>query len=362
VFLDMSTAKKISEKAWSHVLKPYKVSVEQKSSDRRLGVLNVEPLERGFGVTIGNALRRVLLSSIQGTAVVAIRIEGVLSEFSHIPGVKEDVAEIILNIKQLELNLHSPEAKMVRLVAKGPTIVRASMLQGESTLELLNPDQYICSLDDGAVLSMDFVIERGVGYAPARGGREHMAGLAERSELPVGFIPIDAYFGPVKRVSFQVEKIRVGSRTDFDRLLMDIETNGSVTPKQAMTVGAKILQEQLDKLIHHEFLESIQEVVQPVVQEQDPFPFPRELLLKVEDLNLTVRSMNCLKSACIVYVGDLVRKTESDLLAAPNFGRKSLQEIRDKLHSLSLEFGMHIPNWPPQDIEQLSRTLGLDEN
>jgi DNA-directed RNA polymerase subunit alpha len=360
----MSTVERFSGRSLAHILKPYKIAVEQKNDERRRGVLTVEPLERGFGTTLGNSLRRVLLSSIQGTAVTGVKIEGVLSEFSHVPGMKEDVAEMILNVKKLELNLHGSGPKKVRLLATGPGVVTAASLREEPSLEILSPDQYICSLEDGAELSMELTVDHGSGYVSGdtlsrNVGADVSHALRENS---TGFIRLDAHFSPIKRVSFHVEKVRLGSRTDFDRLLMDVETNGSLTPKQAVNMGARILQEHLNAFVDQDFADQTSElkVLPTEPQEKSSLPFPKTLLMKVEDLNLSLRCMNGLKSGCIVYLGDLVKKTEAELLAAPNFGRKSLDEIKSKLSSLELKLGMDFPEWPPKDIEQFSKSFGVD--
>ncbi|MDP4840337.1 MAG: DNA-directed RNA polymerase subunit alpha [Alphaproteobacteria bacterium] len=330
-------------KNWQSLIKPYKLNVKSKDETRR-GSIIAEPLERGFGMTLGTALRRVMLSSLQGAAVTGIRIEGVQHEFSTIPGVLEDVAEIILNLKSLAIRKNSDTPRKVKLSVKKPGVVTASDFEETGDVVFLDPDFVICHLDQGASLNMEVTIETGKGYVPAA--------QLKKDDSPIGHIAVDALFSPVKRVSVKVEAARVGQKTDFDKLILDVETNGSVKPEDAVALAARILQDQLVQFVT--FQEPEDELVE---EEATELPFNRNLLRKVEELELSVRSANCLKNENIVYIGDLVQKTESELLRTPNFGRKSLNEIREVLVDMGLELGLLVPEWPPENIDELSRKL-----
>ena len=303
-----------------------------------------EPLERGFGMTLGNALRRVLLSSLQGAAVTAVQIDGVLHEFSSVNGVREDVTDIVLNVKQLALRMHSEGPKRMILSAVGPGEVTAGQIQTGHDIEIMNPDLVICTLDDGVKLGMEFTVNMGKGYVPAAANRQE--------DSPIGMIPVDAIYSPVRRVSYKVEPTRVGQVTDYDKLLLTLETDGSVTPENAVALAARILQDQLQLFINFE-------EPKPVATEepQEDLPFNRNLLRKVDELELSVRSANCLKNDNIVYIGDLVQRTEQEMLRTPNFGRKSLNEIKEVLSSMGLSLGMNVPAWPPENIEELAKRL-----
>jgi DNA-directed RNA polymerase subunit alpha len=300
----------VIRKNWQSLIKPYKLNVKSKDETRR-GSIIAEPLERGFGMTLGTALRRVMLSSLQGAAVTGIKIEGVQHEFSTIPGVLEDVAEIILNLKSLAIRKNSDAPRKVKLSVTKAGVVTASDFEETGDVVFLDPDFEICHLDQGASLNMEVTIETGKGYVPA-------ANL-KKDDSPIGHIAVDALFSPVKRVSVKVEAARVGQKTDFDKLILDVETNGSVKPEDAVALAARILQDQLVQFVT--FQEPEDELVE---EEATELPFNRNLLRKVEELELSVRSANCLKNENIVYIGDLVQKTESELLRTPNFGRKSL--------------------------------------
>ncbi|NCP62093.1 MAG: DNA-directed RNA polymerase subunit alpha [Alphaproteobacteria bacterium] len=330
-------------KNWQSLIKPYKLNVKSKDETRR-GSIIAEPLERGFGMTLGTALRRVMLSSLQGAAVTGIRIEGVQHEFSTIPGVLEDVAEIILNLKSLAIRKNSDAPRKVKLSVKKPGVVTASDFEETGDVVFLDPDFVICHLDQGASLNMEVTIETGKGYVPAA--------QLKKDDSPIGHIAVDALFSPVKRVSVKVEAARVGQKTDFDKLILDVETNGSVKPEDAVALAARILQDQLVQFVT--FQEPEDELIE---EEATELPFNRNLLRKVEELELSVRSANCLKNENIVYIGDLVQKTESELLRTPNFGRKSLNEIREVLVDMGLELGLLVPEWPPENIDELSRKL-----
>jgi len=333
----------VIRKNWQSLIKPYKLNVKSKDETRR-GSIIAEPLERGFGMTLGTALRRVMLSSLQGAAVTGIRIEGVQHEFSTIPGVLEDVAEIILNLKSLAIRKNSDAPRKVKLSVKKPGVVTASDFEETGDVVFLDPDFVICHLDQGASLNMEVTIETGKGYVPAA--------QLKKDDSPIGHIAVDALFSPVKRVSVKVEAARVGQKTDFDKLILDVETNGSVKPEDAVALAARILQDQLVQFVT--FQEPEDELIE---EEATELPFNRNLLRKVEELELSVRSANCLKNENIVYIGDLVQKTESELLRTPNFGRKSLNEIREVLVDMGLELGLLVPEWPPENIDELSRKL-----
>ncbi len=340
----MSETSPIIQKNWQALIKPNKLNVDTGTDKRRVATVVAEPLERGFGLTLGNALRRVLLSSLQGAAVTSVHIDGVLHEFSSIPGVREDVTDIVLNIKALALRLHGEGPKRIRLVAEGPCEVTASMIETGHEIEVMNPDLVLCTLDDGAKLSMDMTVETGKGYVPASQNRPE--------DAPIGLIPVDAVFSPVRKVSYKVDNTRVGQVTDYDKLSMTLETNGAVTPDDAVALAARILQDQLQVFINFE-----EPAVEAREAEASELPFNRNLLRKVDELELSVRSANCLKNDNIVYIGDLVQKTEAEMLRTPNFGRKSLNEIKEVLAQMGLHLGMEIPNWPPENIEEMAKKL-----
>ncbi|MHB1204579.1 MAG: DNA-directed RNA polymerase subunit alpha [Rhodospirillaceae bacterium] len=332
------------QKNWQELIKPNKLNIESGDDQRRVATIVAEPLERGFGVTLGNALRRVLLSSLQGAAVTSLRIDGVLHEFSSVPGVREDVTDLILNIKQLALTMHGDGPKRMTLKAKGPGEVTASQIQATADIEIMNPDLVICHLDEGASLNIELEVNAGKGYVAAH--------LNRKEDDPIGVIPIDSIFSPVRRVSYKVENTRVGQQTDYDKLSMIVETNGAVKPEDSVALAARILQDQLKLFINFE--EPQQALAERV---EDELPFNKNLLRKVDELELSVRSANCLKNDNIIYIGDLVQKTEAEMLRTPNFGRKSLNEIKEVLAQMGLHLGMEIPNWPPENIEELAKKL-----
>jgi len=340
----MSETSPIIQKNWQALIKPGKLNVDAGTDERRVATVVAEPLERGFGLTLGNALRRILLSSLQGAAVTSIHIDGVLHEFSSIPGVREDVTDIVLNIKSLALRMHGEGPKRIRLAAEGPCEVTASMIETGHEIDVMNPDLVLCTLDDGAKLSMDMTVETGKGYVPASQNRPE--------DAPIGLIPVDAVFSPVRKVSYKVDNTRVGQVTDYDKLSMTLETNGAVTPDDAVALAARILQDQLQIFINFE-----EPTVEAREAEASELPFNRNLLRKVDELELSVRSANCLKNDNIVYIGDLVQKTEAEMLRTPNFGRKSLNEIKEVLAQMGLHLGMEIPNWPPENIEEMAKKL-----
>jgi DNA-directed RNA polymerase subunit alpha len=333
----------VLQKNWKLLIQPTK-QVHVSESNRNIATLTAEPLERGFGMTLGNALRRVLLSSLQGAAVTSIQVEGVLHEFSSIPGVREDVTDIILNIKALALRMHGEGPRKVRLRAQGPGEVRAKQIETGADIEIMNPEHILCTLDHGAHLSMELTVETGRGYIPASALR--------KEDTPIGLMPVDALFSPVRKVAYKVENSRVGQVTDYDKLSLNVETDGSVSPEDAIAIAARILQDQLQFFINFEE----PKVAQPQ-EAMGELPFNRNLLRKVDELELSVRSANCLKNDNIVYIGDLVQKSEGEMLRTPNFGRKSLNEIKEVLEQMGLNLGMQIPNWPPENIEDLAKRL-----
>ncbi len=331
-------------KNWQELIKPSKLDIVPGNDPTRQASVVAEPLERGFGLTLGNSLRRILLSSLQGAAVTSIQIDSVLHEFSSIAGVREDVTDIVLNIKSMGVKMMVEGPKKMSLKAEGPGAVTASQIETGPDIEVMEPDLVICHLDKGATLSMEFTVENGKGYVPASQNRPE--------DSPIGLIPIDAVFSPVRKVSYKVDNARVGQTTDYDKLQLDLTTNGSVTPDDAMALAARILQDQLQLFINFE--EPSKEVVE---ESRDELPFNRNLLRKVDELELSVRSANCLKNDNIIYIGDLVQKTEADMLRTPNFGRKSLNEIKEVLSQMGLHLGMEIPDWPPDNIEDMAKKL-----
>jgi DNA-directed RNA polymerase subunit alpha len=334
----------VIQKNWQELIKPAKLEVEPGIDPNRMATIVAEPLERGFGLTLGNALRRILLSSLQGAAVTAIQIEGVLHEFSSVPGVREDVTDIVLNMKGVALKMHVEGPKHVTLTATGPGEVTAGQIVTGADIEVMNPDLVLCHLDKGAKLSMELVVDNGKGYVAATSNQQE--------DSPIGLIPIDAVFSPVRKVSYKIENSRVGQVTDHDKLAIDVLTNGALTPDDAVALAARILQDQLQLFIN--FDEPDQK---SAAEQKDDLPFNRNLLRKVDELELSVRSANCLKNDNIIYIGDLVQKSESDMLRTPNFGRKSLNEIKEVLSQMGLHLGMEIAAWPPENIEELAKRL-----
>ncbi|RVT91908.1 DNA-directed RNA polymerase subunit alpha [Rhodovarius crocodyli] len=332
------------DRNWRSLIRPERLDVEPGQDPTRTATIIAEPLERGFGMTLGNALRRVLLSSLQGAAVTGIRIDGVLHEFSSIPGVREDVTDIVLNVKQLAIRMQVDGPKRITLTAKGPGEVTAAQIQTTADIEVANPELVLCTLDEGATLNIEFTVQGGRGYVPASQNRPE--------DAPIGYIPVDAIYSPVRRVAYRVEPTRVGQQTDYDRLVLDVETNGTVAPDDAVAVAARILQDQLQLFINFD-----EPRERETAKVEDDLPFNRNLLRKVDELELSVRSANCLKNDNIVYIGDLVQKTEQEMLRTPNFGRKSLNEIKEVLASMGLGLGMSVAGWPPENIEDLARKI-----
>jgi DNA-directed RNA polymerase subunit alpha len=334
----------VLQKNWQDLIKPSKLQTEAGTDPSRTATIVAEPLERGFGLTLGNALRRILLSSLQGAAVTSIKIDGVLHEFSSIPGVREDVTDIVLNVKSMAVRYQGDRPQRLVLKATGPGEVTAARIETPGDVQIMDPNLLICTLDDGASINMELMVSTGKGYVPASENRPE--------DAPIGLIPIDALYSPVRKVSYKIDNSRVGQRTDYDKLSLTLETDGTVTPEDSVALAARILQDQLQLFINFE------EPQQPVHdQRSEDMPFNRNLLRKVDELELSVRSANCLKNDNIIYIGDLVQKTEAEMLRTPNFGRKSLNEIKEVLAQMGLHLGMEIPNWPPENIEELAKRL-----
>ncbi|HWK38126.1 MAG TPA: DNA-directed RNA polymerase subunit alpha [Hyphomicrobium sp.] len=332
----------VLQKNWQDLIKPNKLDVASGRDGSRIATVVAEPLERGFGMTLGNSLRRVLLSSLQGAAIKTVQIDGVLHEFSSIPSVREDVTNIILNIKEIALRIHSEGVKRMVLKKEGGGPVRAKDIEAGPDVEILNPEHVICTLDQGAAIRMEFTADMGKGYVAADRNRPE--------DAPIGLIPVDSLYSPVKKVSYKVENTREGQILDYDKLTLTIETNGAVSPEDALAYAARILQDQLNVFVNFE------EPRKEVVAESIPdLAFNPAFLKKVDELELSVRSANCLKNDNIVYIGDLVQKTEAEMLRTPNFGRKSLNEIKEVLAQMGLHLGMEVPGWPPENIEELAK-------
>jgi DNA-directed RNA polymerase subunit alpha len=331
----------VIERNWRELITPSAVTKKIDSVNKYCSTFVLEPLERGFGTTLGNALRRILLSSLQGAAVTNIRIDGIVHEFGSIPGVREDVTDIVLNVKGLAFKSSSSETQVATLDIKGPCTVTAAMIQCPSQLEVMNPDAVICVLDEGATFKMDMHVDMGKGYLTAAHNK--------KDEATIGVMPIDALFSPIKRVTFAVEDTRVGQETDYDKLSLIIETNGSVTAEDALAYAARILQDQISVFIN------FQEPNLAIEDDSSELDFDKNLLKRVNELDLSVRSANCLEADGVVYIGDLIKRTEQEMLSTPNFGRKSLNEIKAVLSKMGLSFGMEDINWPPENLEELAR-------
>lgn len=326
---------------WRDLIRPKKLEVEPESLTENYGKFTCEPLERGYGITLGNSLRRVLLSSLQGAAITTVRIEGALHEFTTIEGVVEDVTDIILNIKALRLRMDDASARTLTIDKQGEGEVRAGDITCPTGVTVLDPTQHVATLSKGGHLRMELTCEMGRGYATADQNK--------REGLPIGVIPIDSLFSPIQKVNYRVTNARVGQRTDYDRLVLEVWTDGSVRPDDAVAFAAKILKEQLSIFINREEIEDAA-VAEPTEEDK----LNEYLWRSVDELELSVRSANCLQNANIHYIGDLVQKTEAEMLKTKNFGRKSLKEIKEILAQMGLSLGMKIPNWqgPPPAREE----------
>jgi DNA-directed RNA polymerase subunit alpha len=346
----------INSKNWQELKKPDVIERRPTANPLIKSSFVAEPLERGFGLTLGNALRRVLLSSLQGAAVTSIKIENVLHEFSSLAGVREDVTDLVLNVKQIALRMQGDGPKRLQLSATGPGEVTAGQIAVSGDIEVMNPKLVLCHLDQGAVINMELTADSGKGYVPAAANRP--------ADAPIGLIPVDALYSPVRQVAYKVENTRVGQELDYDKLTLTIETDGTVTPEDALAYAARILQDQLQLFVH---FDDSMAASSPMIGMAAPSShvdvsgetnqINRFLLKKVDELELSVRSANCLKNDNIIYIGDLVQKTEAEMLRTPNFGRKSLNEIKEVLSSMGLRLGMDIPGWPPENIEDMAKKL-----
>ncbi|PIE15082.1 MAG: DNA-directed RNA polymerase subunit alpha [Rhodobacterales bacterium] len=329
-------------KNWQELIKPTQLVVTPGMNPATQATVIAEPLERGFGLTMGNALRRVLMSSLQGAAITSVHIDNVLHEFSTIAGVREDVTDIVLNLKGVALSMEVDGPKRLSISAKGPTVVTAGDISESAGIEVLNKDHVICQLDEGAELFMELTVNTGKGYVSADKNRPE--------DAPIGLIPIDAIYSPVRKVSYDVQPTREGQVLDYDKLTLKLETDGSISAEDAVAFAARILQDQLSIFVNFDDPEAANRQ-----EEDDGLEFNPLLLKKVDELELSVRSANCLKNDNIVYIGDLIQKTEAEMLRTPNFGRKSLNEIKEVLSGMGLHLGMDVEDWPPENIEDLAK-------
>lgn len=327
---------------WRDLIVPKYLNFEKETFSNTYGKFYAEPFERGFGTTIGNSLRRILLSSLQGAAVSAVKVEGILHEFSPVPGVTEDMTEIILNLKGVKLKLHTETSKTVTINYEGAGEVKAADIKCDAGIEVLNPEHHIATVGKGGKLNMELYVNLGRGYVPAERNRSE--------DLPVDAIAIDSLFNPILKVNHTVTNARVGQRTDYDKLNLELWTDGSVKPDDAIAYAAKILKEQMTIFINFD-----ETLVEPKIEEaeEEQVKINENLIKGVEELELSVRSANCLKNASIRYIGDLVQKTEGEMLKTKNFGRKSLNEIKEILTDMGLSLGMKLPDWPPDDLPEL---------
>ena len=344
----------VNIKNWQELKKPNTLELKPSNDPKRRATFVAEPLERGFGLTLGNALRRVLLSSLQGAAITSIKIENVLHEFSSLTGVREDVTDIVLNVKQIALRMQGEGPKRLQLSATGPGEVTAGDIAVSGDIEVMNKNLVICHLDEGATLNMELTADSGKGYVPAVANRP--------IDAPIGLIPVDSLYAPVRQVSYKIDNARIGQELDYDKLNLTVETDGTVSPEDAVAYAARILQDQLALFVHFDDASPMGSspmigMAIPLPEEGDTNQLNRYLLKKVDELELSVRSANCLKNDNIIYIGDLVQKTEAEMLRTPNFGRKSLNEIKEVLSSMGLRLGMDIPGWPPENIEEMAKKL-----
>jgi DNA-directed RNA polymerase subunit alpha len=319
---------------WRDLIRPKGIQVEK--ANQTYGKFVAEPFERGYGITIGNSLRRILLSSLQGAAITAVRIDGVLHEFSSVPEVLEDVTDIILNLKEVRLKVHGLEPRTVRIQVEGDRKITAGDIIADPQVEILNKDQHICTLSEGGRVNMELTVRTGWGYVSAEQNKT--------PNMPVGAIPIDAMFSPIRRVNYNVTNARVGQQTDYDRLVLEVWTDGSVAPADAVAYAAKILKEQVSIFINFD------EEAEPQVEEASPqneVLQNENLYRSVDELELSVRSANCLQNANIKLIGELVQKSEAEMLKTKNFGRKSLKEIKEILATMGLSLGMKLDGWNP---------------
>ena len=333
------------EKNWVTLIKPKKLNIKVDEKNPNIATLIAEPLEKGFGLTLGTALRRVLLSSLQGCAPIYVKIDGVQHEFSSISGVREDVTDILLNLKGVYFKALTEGQHKATIKVKGPAVVTAGMIETSANVEVMNKDAEICTLDNGASLDMEITLASGRGYVPAS---------VNATDLPLGTIPVDSIYSPILNVASNVSQTRVGQSTDYDKLELTVKTNGAVTPEDAIAFAARILTDQLNVFINFEDPTQINSMADEE-SAKDVLPFDSKLLKHVDELELSVRATNCLKNDKINWLGELVQKTENDMLKTPNFGRKSLNEIKAQLEAMGLSLGMEVPGWPPENIAELAK-------
>ncbi len=327
---------------WTNLICPEKLEVDQSRHSASYGKFVCQPLERGFATTIANSLRRILLSSVQGAAITTVKIEGAMHEFTSMNDVVEDVSEIILNLKQIRIKLTSPDAQKVVISKKGPGVVTGADIQGSAFVEVMNPEQVICTITADKDFQAELTVEWGKGYQPAE--------KQDKEEMTIGQIPIDAIFTPIKRMQYVVSQARVGQQTDYDKLTLEIETDGSIKPENALAYAAKILKEQLTIFIN--FDEDTAEPVRDENELKEVEPLNPYLDKPVEDLELSVRSANCLKNADINFIGELAQKTDQEMLKTKNFGRKSLNEIKALLSEMGLTLGLKFESWVPPEVDE----------
>ena len=340
----MTTPSTLVTRNWKDLIRPKAIIIDEESQDGQYGKFVCEPLEPGFGLTLGNALRRVLLSSLQGAALTSVKIDGALHEFTSVPDVTEDVIDIVLNLKQVVLRTDNPGNRSVRLVKEGPAVVKAGDIQAPEGIEVVNKDHVICTVAKGGCFSAELTVDVGHGYVPA--DRNKTPGM------PIGTIPLDALFSPIHKVNYNVSNARVGQTTDYDKLTIEVWTNGVIAPADALAYAAKILKDQLMIFINFE-----EEPESTVKEEPEEEPLNENLFRSVEELELSVRSANCLQNASIYLIGELVQRTEAEMLKTKNFGRKSLKEIKEILADMGLQLGMRIDNWP-QMLERWNQQKG----
>lgn len=339
----------LKSKNWRELIRPRRIEIDQDSYTNSYGKFVCEPLERGFGITIGNSLRRILLSSLQGAAVVSVSIEGVRHEFSTIPGVIEDVTDIILNLKEVKLKLLNVEEAVIRIAREGEGEVKAGDIDTDGLVEILNPEKHIATLNKEAKLNMEMVVKAGKGYVPAE--------KSKNKDTAIGYVPIDAIFSPIQKVNYVVTNARVAQITDYDKLTLEVWTDGSIVPEDAVAYAAKILKEQMTPFINFE------EEPEPLEEEEEEVEekLNENLFRPVSELELSVRSANCLKNANISLIGELVQKTEAEMLKTKNFGRKSLNEIKSILEEMGLHLGMKLDSFPAARASQEADEEGKEE-
>ena len=338
----------LKSKNWRELIKPKRVEIDQEGSTSSYGKFVCEPLERGFGITIGNSLRRILLSSLQGAAIVSVKFDGVLHEFSTIPGVLEDVTDIILNLKEIRLKIIDAEDAVIHLALNKEGVAKAGDIDTHGLVEILNPDQHIATLNKEAKIEMEMVVRLGKGYVPAERNKV--------KDQPIGVIAMDSVFSPIQKVNFVVTNARVGQITDYDKLTLEVWTDGSVLPEDAVAYSAKILKEQMNPFI------TFEEEPEPVEEEEEEKEdkHNENLFRPVSELELSVRSANCLKNANIALIGELVQKSETEMLKTKNFGRKSLNEIKAILDEMGLSLGMKLDKFPPPEDQDRGEEEGVD--